>query len=109
MIQSLLLFVVAGVCEIGGGYLFWLWLREGKSPWLAVIGTVILAVYAVLPTLQPEPAAFGRVYAAYGGIFVVLSIFWGWIVDRVAPDKYDILGGWIALLGVLVIMYAPRR
>jgi small multidrug resistance family-3 protein len=109
MIQSLLLFVVAGICEIGGGYLFWLWLREGKSPWLAVIGTVILAVYAVLPTLQPESAAFGRVYAAYGGIFVVLSIFWGWIVDRVAPDKYDILGGWIALLGVLVIMYAPRR
>lgn len=109
MIQSLLLFLVAGICEIGGGYLFWLWLREGKSPWLAVIGTVILAVYGVLPTLQPETAAFGRVYAAYGGIFIVLSILWGWIVDRIAPDKYDLLGGWIALLGVLVIMYAPRR
>ena len=107
MIQSLLLFLVAGVCEIGGGYLFWLWLREGKSPWLAVIGVVILGVYGVIPTLQP--ATFGRAYAAYGGVFIVLSILWGWIVDRVAPDKYDLLGGWIALLGVLVIMYAPRR
>ena len=107
MIQSLLLFVLAGVCEIGGGYLFWLWLREGKSPWLAVIGMVILGVYGVLPTLQP--VTFGRAYAAYGGVFIVLSILWGWVVDRVPPDKYDILGGWIALLGVLVIMYAPRR
>ncbi len=106
MIRSLLLFVLAGLCEIGGGYLFWLWLREGKSAWLAVIGTIILAIYAILPTLQT--VSFGRAYAAYGGVFVVLSIFWGWLVDGIAPDKYDLLGGWIALLGVLVIMYAPR-
>jgi small multidrug resistance family-3 protein len=106
MIRSLLLFVLAGLCEIGGGYLFWLWLREGKSAWLAVLGTVILAIYAVLPTLQT--VSFGRAYAAYGGVFVVLSIFWGWLVDGIAPDKYDLLGGWIALLGVLVIMFAPR-
>lgn len=106
MIRSLLLFVLAGLCEIGGGYLFWLWLREGKSVWLAVLGTAILAIYAVLPTLQT--VSFGRAYAAYGGVFVVLSIFWGWLVDGVVPDKYDLLGGWIALLGVLVIMYAPR-
>jgi small multidrug resistance family-3 protein len=107
MVQSLLLFIIAGLCEIGGGYLFWLWLREGKSFWLAVVGVAILAIYAVIPTLQP--VNFGRAYAAYGGIFVVLSILWGWMVDRVAPDKYDLLGGWIALLGVLVIMYAPRK
>lgn len=107
MIQSLLFFVIAGLCEIGGGYLFWLWLREGKSFWLAVVGVIILAIYGVVPTLQP--ANFGRVYAAYGGVFIVLSILWGWMVDRVAPDKYDWLGGWIALLGVLVIMYAPRQ
>ncbi len=106
MIQSLLFFVLAGLCEIGGGYLFWLWLREGKSPWVAVIGGVLLVIYGVIPTLQP--ASFGRTYAAYGGIFVVLSIFWGWLVEKIAPDKYDLLGGWIALLGVLVIMYAPR-
>jgi small multidrug resistance family-3 protein len=107
MVQSLLLFIIAGLCEIGGGYLFWLWLREGKSFWLALVGVVILAVYAVIPTLQP--VNFGRAYAAYGGIFIVLSILWGWMVDRTAPDKYDWLGGWIALLGVLVIMYAPRK
>jgi small multidrug resistance family-3 protein len=106
MVRSLFLFVLAGLCEIGGGYLFWLWLREGKSAWLALLGTAILVVYAVLPTLQT--ANFGRVYAAYGGIFIVLSILWGWGVDGVTPDKYDWLGGWIALLGVLVIMYAPR-
>jgi small multidrug resistance family-3 protein len=106
MAKSLFLFLIAGLCEIGGGYLFWLWLREGKSVWLAVIGVVVLAMYAVLPTLQT--VSFGRAYAAYGGVFIVLSILWGWGVDRVAPDKYDLLGGWIALLGVLVIMYAPR-
>jgi small multidrug resistance family-3 protein len=107
MIQSLLFFVIAGICEIGGGYLFWLWLREGKSVWLALIGVIVLAIYGVIPTLQT--VNFGRAYAAYGGVFVVLSILWGWGVDRVAPDKYDLLGGWIALLGVLVIMYAPRH
>jgi small multidrug resistance family-3 protein len=106
MMQSLALFLLAGLCEIGGGYLFWLWLREGKSFWLAIAGTVILAIYAVLPTLQP--VSFGRAYAAYGGVFIVLSILWGWGVDRVVPDKYDLLGGLIALVGVLVIMYAPR-
>jgi small multidrug resistance family-3 protein len=107
MIQSLLLFVLVGLCEIGGGYLFWLWLREGKSMWLAIFGVIILSVYGVLPTLQT--ANFGRVYAAYGGIFIVLSIAWGWLVDRVVPDKFDLIGGWIAFLGVLIIMYAPRQ
>ncbi len=107
MIQSLFFFVLAGLCEIGGGYLFWLWLREGKSAWLAVIGTVVLAVYGVLPTLQP--ASFSRAYAAYGGVFIVLALLWGWVVDRTVPDKFDWLGAWLAFLGVLVIMYAPRR
>ena len=107
MIQSLLLFVSAGLCEIGGGYLFWLWLREGKSIWLAIVGVIVLSLYAVIPTMQT--ANFGRVYAAYGGIFIVLSIAWGWLVDRVVPDKFDLIGGWIAFLGVLIIMYAPRQ
>jgi small multidrug resistance family-3 protein len=106
MLQSLFFFVIAGLCEIGGGYLFWLWLREGKSIWLAVVGVIVLAVYGVVPTLQP--VSFSRAYAAYGGVFIVLSLLWGWVVDRTAPDKYDWLGAWIALLGVLVIMYAPR-
>lgn len=103
--KSLFYFVKACLCEIGGGYLVWLWLRD-RSIWLAVVGAVLLILYGIIPTLQP--ANFGRVYAAYGGVFIVVSILWGWQVDQIAPDKFDLLGGWIALLGVLVIMYAPR-
>ena len=106
-LQSLFYFLIAGLCEIGGGYSIWLWLKEGKSIWLGLLGILLLVIYGVIPTLQP--ANFGRVYAAYGGIFIILSLLWGWQVDKVVPDKFDILGGWIALLGVLVIMYAPRK
>jgi small multidrug resistance family-3 protein len=105
-IKSVLYFVLAGLCEIGGGYLVWLWLREGKSWWYAFFGAIILVIYGVIPTLQP--AHFGRVYAAYGGVFIVLSILWGWQVDRIQPDKFDMLGGLIALVGVGIIMYWPR-
>jgi small multidrug resistance family-3 protein len=70
------------------------------------LGIVILAIYGIVPTLQP--VNFGRAYAAYGGIFILLSVLWGWLVDRVMPDKFDLLGAGIALLGVLVMMYAPR-
>lgn len=104
--RSVLLFVLAGLFEIGGGYLVWLWLRDGRSVWLGVMGAIVLVLYGVVPTLQP--ANFGRVYAAYGGIFIVLSILWGWQVDRIAPDRFDLIGGAIALVGVFVIMYWPR-
>src|SRR5687768_14210346 len=106
LIKSFTYFLLAGLCEIGGGYLVWLWLRENKSIWHAVAGAIILVLYGVIPTLQP--ANFGRVYAAYGGVFVALSILWGWRVDKVVPDRFDIIGGDIALVGVLVIMYWPR-
>ena len=106
IIKSIFYFVLAGLFEIGGGYLVWLWLREGKVIWFGLLGAFILALYGVIPTLQP--ANFGRVYAAYGGIFIVLSIFWGWKVDNIVPDKFDLIGGLIALIGVLVIMYYPR-
>lgn len=99
-------FVLAGLCEIGGGYLVWLTLREEKSIWLALLGILILGLYGAVPTLQPTH--FGRAYAAYGGVFVALSILWGWLVDGIGPDRFDLLGAWIVLLGVLVIMYAPR-
>jgi small multidrug resistance family-3 protein len=108
MIRSLALFALAGLCEIGGGYLVWLWLREGRSVWLGAVGGLVLFLYGVLPTLQPADAPFGRVYAAYGGVFVVLSLLWGWRIDGVTPDRYDLIGGAIALSGVLIIMYAPR-
>jgi small multidrug resistance family-3 protein len=103
---SLAYFLAAGLCEIGGGYLVWLWLREGKSPWVAALGAVVLVLYGIIPTLQP--AHFGRVYAAYGGVFIVLSLLWGWKIDGVSPDTPDVIGGLIALLGVFVIMYWPR-
>ena len=104
--MSLAYFLAAGLCEIGGGYLVWLWLREGKSGWLAVLGAVVLVLYGIIPTLQP--AHFGRVYAAYGGVFIVLSLLWGWKIDGVSPDTPDVIGGVIALLGVFVIMCWPR-
>lgn len=106
--KSLLYFTLAGLCEIGGGYLVWQWLREGKSIWWALLGAVLLVLYGVIPTLQPEPANFGRVYAAYGGVFIVLSLLWGWQVDGMEPDRYDLIGSLVALLGVFIIMYWPR-
>ena len=104
--KSLLLFLIAGLCEIGGGYLVWLWLRNGKGLLIGIIGGSILFLYGIIPTFQP--AHFGRVYAAYGGVFVVLSIFWGWLIDKQRPDLYDMIGGIICLIGVVVIMYWPR-
>lgn len=106
-IKSISYFILAGLCEIGGGYLVWTWLREHKSIWYAVAGAIILVIYGVIPTLQP--ANFGRVYAAYGGVFVVLSILWGWKVDKVTPDRFDMIGGAVALAGVFIIMYWPRK
>lgn len=106
--KSIFYFILAGVFEIGGGYLVWLWLREGKDIWYGITGALVLVFYGVIPTLQPQNVNFGRVYATYGGIFIVLSILWGWKVDNIIPDKFDLIGGFIALVGVIIIMYAPR-
>ncbi|GAE01339.1 YnfA family protein [Clostridium botulinum B str. Osaka05] len=108
ILKSLFYFLLAGVFEIGGGYLIWLWLRDGKSILYGLFGVIALIIYGVIPTLQPPSANFGRVYATYGGIFIVLSIIWGWKIDDVIPDKFDLIGGAIALIGVLIIMYYPR-
>jgi small multidrug resistance family-3 protein len=105
-IRSSGLFVVAGFCEIGGGYLVWQWWRNGRSWWLGALGAGVLFVYGLVPTYQP--AHFGRAYAAYGGWFVVLSLAWAWVFDRTAPDRYDVLGGLVCLLGVAIVMYSPR-
>lgn len=107
-IKSIFYFILAGVFEIGGGYLVWLWLRDEKSFWYGISGAVALILYGIIPTLQPPNANFGRVYATYGGIFIALSIIWGWRIDNVVPDKFDLIGGAIALVGVMIIMYAPR-
>ena len=104
--RSVALFLIAGLCEIGGGYLVWIWLREQRGIVLGALGGLLLCVYGVLPTLQP--ANFGRVYAAYGGVFVVLSLLWGWWIDGHRPDLPEVVGGSICLVGVGVIMYWPR-
>lgn len=103
-----LYFLLAGLCEIGGGYLVWLWLRSGRPWWVGLVGAAVMVLYAVIPTLQPE-ANFGRVYAAYGGVFVVLSVLWGWGVDRQVPDRWDLIGGLACLVGVWIIMGGLRR
>jgi small multidrug resistance family-3 protein len=106
ILKSLFYFVLAGLLEIGGGYLVWLWLREDKSIGLGLLGGITLILYGVIPTLQP--AAFGRVYAAYGGVFIFLALLWGWKIDKITPDKFDLIGAFIALIGVVIIMYWPR-
>jgi len=100
------LFIVAGLCEIGGGWLVWKSLRDGKSWIWFFAGSALLVLYAIIPTLQPSH--FGRVYAAYGGVFIVLSLLWGWTFDGNVPDRFDRIGASIALLGVGVMMYWPR-
>ncbi len=106
VIQSIAFFVLAGLLEIGGGYLMWLWLREKWAWWVGALGALLIICYGIIPTFQP--AHFGRVYAAYGGVFVIMSIFWGWLIDGTKPDFWDALGAILCLLGVGVIMYAPR-
>jgi small multidrug resistance family-3 protein len=103
---SIVLFFLAALFEIGGGYFVRLWLRENKRALFGLLGGVTLAIYGIIPTFQP--AHFGRVYAAYGGIFIVSSLLWGAFVDKKKPDKYEIIGAIIALVGVLVIFYIPR-
>ncbi len=103
---SVSLFVLAGLCEIGGGYLVWQWLREGKSIGIGILGACILVLYGVIPTLQAPH--FSRVYAAYGGVFIILALLWGWALDGTRPDRFDMIGAFMCLGGVAVIMYAPR-
>lgn len=105
-LKSLSYFIIAGLLEIGGGYLIWIWLKEDKGIIYALLGALALILYGIIPTLQP--AHFGRVYAAYGGVFIVLSLLWGWKIDGILPDVFDMIGGGIALIGVGIIMYAPR-
>jgi len=106
VLKSVALFVVAGLLEIGGGYLVWLWLRDGRNMGLGILGGLVLFLYGVVPTLQP--ASFGRVYAAYGGVFVLLALLWGWAVDHRPPDRFDLMGALVCLIGVGVIMFWPR-
>jgi small multidrug resistance family-3 protein len=105
--RSLGLFVVAALAEIGGAWLVWQGVREHRGLGWIGAGLVALGIYGFIATLQPDPN-FGRILAAYGGIFVAGSLTWGVVVDGFRPDRYDIAGALICLFGVVVIMYAPR-
>jgi len=85
----------------------WLWLREGRSLIFAFLGAIILFLYGIVPTFQHS--YFHRIYATYGGIFVVMSLLWGWIFDKVPPDAHDLIGALIILIGVSIIYYWPRK
>ena len=107
VLRSVLLFVVAAVAEIGGAWLDWQGVRENRGLLWIGAGVVALGAYGFVATLQPD-AEFGRILAAYGGVFVVGSLLWGMVADGFRPDRYDILGAAVCLVGVAVIMYAPR-
>lgn len=106
-LMSLGLFVLAGVCEIGGGYCIFRWWKDDLSFGHFFAGSLLLIAYGFVAANQP--AHFGRVYAAYGGIFVVMSVLWGWKIDHIRPDRWDLIGGAVALLGMMIIYYMPRR
>lgn len=105
--RALLLFALAGLAEIGGGWLVWQFLREGR-PWpFGLVGALVLVLYGVIPTFQSDPH-FGRVYAAYGGVFIILSLLWGRVFDGFRADRWDLIGAAICLIGVLIIYFGPR-
>ncbi len=106
IVTSVGLFLLAALAEIGGGYLVWLWIRQKRKIIFGIVGGIILFTYGIIPTLQPSN--FGRVYAAYGGFFIISSILWGMIVDKKRPDKFEIIGSMVAVLGAVIIFYGPR-
>lgn len=105
--KSIALFAAAALAEIGGAYLVWIGLRDDKGPLLVVLGILVLGLYGIVATFQPSNE-FGRVLAAYGGVFIVGSIAWGVAFDGFRPDRYDLIGAAICLAGIGTIMYTPR-
>jgi len=104
--KTLALFILTALAEIVGCYLPWLWLRQHGSAWLLLPAAASLALFAWLLTLHPT--ASGRVYAAYGGVYVGMALMWLWLVDGVRPSQWDVLGVALCLIGMSVIMFAPR-
>ena len=107
VVKSIILFVAAALTEIGGAWLIWQGVREQRGLLWVAGGVVALGLYGFVATLQPD-ANFGRILAAYGGVFVAGSLLWGMVMDGFRPDRYDVVGALICLVGVAVIMYSPR-
>jgi len=107
VLRSVGLFLLAALAEIGGAWLVWQGVREHRGLLFVGAGVVALGAYGFVATLQPDPH-FGRILAAYGGVFVAGSLVWGMLIDRFRPDRFDLIGAGLCLAGVVVIMYAPR-
>ena len=107
VLRSIVLFLLAAVAEIGGAWLVWQGVREHRGWLWTGLGVLALGAYGFVATLQPD-ANFGRILAAYGGVFVAGSVAWGMVADGFRPDRYDVVGALICLVGVAVIMYSPR-
>ena len=106
LLKTLGLFVLTALAEIVGCYLPYLWLKQGRTPWLLLPAALSLAAFAWLLTLHPQAA--GRVYAAYGGVYVCVALVWLWAVDGVKPGLWDVVGGAVTLAGMAIIAFAPR-
>jgi small multidrug resistance family-3 protein len=106
MLRTVLLFVATALAEIAGCYLVYLWLKKGASAWLLLPAVASLALFAWLLALHPTAA--GRVYAAYGGVYVATAIFWLWLIDGIRPDRWDLVGAMVAIGGMAIIMFVPR-
>jgi len=105
-LQPLALYLLAGLCEIGGGYLMWHWLKVDRPAWTGLLGAGLLVAYGWVATLQTT--SFGKTYAVYGGVFIVMSIAWAWYFDGFRPDRYDIIGGVVCFVGIGIILFWPR-
>lgn len=108
IVKSVLLFALAAAAEIGGAWLIWQAVREDRAWWWAGLGVVALGIYGFVAAFQPD-ANFGRVLAAYGGVFIVGSLVWGIVLDGFRPDRWDLIGAAVSLAGVALIMFAPRQ
>jgi small multidrug resistance family-3 protein len=106
-VNSILAFIAAAIAEIGGCFAFWAWLRLEKSVWWLVPGMASLALFAYLLTLVDSDFA-GRAYASYGGIYIVASLVWLWIIEGNRPDRWDIFGATVCLIGAGLILFGPR-
>ncbi len=101
------IYVIAAIAEIGGCFAFWTWLRLGRSPWWGLVGAMSLVVFGLILT-RSEVAFAGRAYAAYGGVYIAASLLWLFVVERVVPDRWDIIGAGICLVGAGLILWGPR-
>ena len=107
MTRTAFVYIGAALAEIAGCFSFWLWLREGKPIWWLVPGMISLALFAWLLTLV-DSAAAGRAYAAYGGVYICASLAWLWAVESVRPDRWDVIGAFLCIVGATVIILGPR-